>query len=110
MTIDITEIVKYVIGICVLLVTSVLLPLIRKKTTAEKEKVIKDLIAIAVTAAEQIYKDPGSGQVKKDFVIAWLMERGINLDGDQLDAMIEAAVYDLTHIDASNKIPGKEDL
>ena len=98
--IDITEIVKLLFGLCTLLITGVLFPLIKNKLSTDKQEMIKALVTIAVTAAEQMYKDPGCGQKKKEYVITWLKERGVNLDGDKLDAMIEAAVYELTHLKA----------
>ena len=98
MVIDITKIVEMLIGLCVMLITGVLFPWLKTKISADKEASIKALVSIAVTAAEQIYSDPKMGQKKKEYVIAWLAERGVKLDGEKLDAMIEAAVYELTHI------------
>ena len=50
---------------------------------------------IAVSAAEQIFKGSGRGEEKKQYVIAWLKERGFTVDENELDALIEAAVYEL---------------
>ena len=50
---------------------------------------------IAVSAAEQIFKGSGRGEEKKQYVIAWLKERGFTVDEAELDALIEAAVYEL---------------
>lgn len=52
---------------------------------------------IAVTAAEQIYTGSGRGEEKKAYVLNWLQEHGITVDAEKLDALIEAAVYDLTN-------------
>ena len=50
---------------------------------------------IAVAAAEQIYVGSGRGEEKKAYVIDWLRSHGITVDEEKLDALIEAAVYEL---------------
>ena len=51
---------------------------------------------IAVSAAEQIYTGSGRGEEKKAYVLEWLRSHGVTVDDEKLDAMIEAAVYELT--------------
>ena len=51
---------------------------------------------IAVAAAEQIYTGSGRGEEKKAYVLEWLRAHGITVDDEKLDAMIEAAVYELS--------------
>ena len=63
--------------------------------TAQQQAEINGWVRIAVSAAEQIYVGSGRGQEKKAYVINWLAEHGVTLDETRLDAMIEAAVYDL---------------
>lgn len=70
---------------------------IKSKTTTEQQKEINAWVKIAVTAAEQIYKGQGRGEEKKEYVLAWLREHGVTVDDKKLDAMIEAAVYELTN-------------
>ena len=38
-----------------------------------------------------------SREEKKAYVLNWLAEHGITLDEDRIDALIEAAVYELNH-------------
>lgn len=65
---------------------------------AEKlDRVIK-LVAIAVKAAEQIYNQSGMGEQKKQWVIKWLQDRGIRMDFDALEALIEAEVQKLNKL------------
>lgn len=97
-TIDITKVVELLVGLCSVLITTVLIPWLKTKLSAEQEAATMTLITLAVTAAEQVYSDPQMGQEKKEFVIDWLAKRGVKLDGEKLDTMIEAAVYELTHI------------
>ena len=68
---------------------------IKSKTTAEQQKEINAWVKIAVSAAEQIYTGSGRGEEKKEYVINWLREHGITVDEAKLDALIEAAVYEL---------------
>ena len=96
MTFDITPIVEAVAAALCAVVTCVLVPYIKSKTTAEQQKEINAWVKIAVAAAEQIYKGQGRGEEKKEYVLAWLREHGVTVDEAKLDAMIEAAVYDLS--------------
>ena len=97
MTFDITPIVEAVAAVLCAVVTCVLVPYIKSKTTTEQQKEINAWVKIAVTAAEQIYKGQGRGEEKKEYVLAWLREHGVTVDDKKLDAMIEAAVYELTN-------------
>lgn len=80
------------------LVTSVLIPYIKKKTTAADYDRISNWVTIAVAAAQQIYKASGSGVLRKEYVIAFLKQQGVTLTEAQLDALIEAAVFELNQI------------
>lgn len=97
MTIDITPIIEAVIALAGVVVSCVLIPYIKSKTTAEQQKEINAWVKIAVSAAEQIYVGSGRGEEKKAYVIKWLRDRGITVDEAKLDALIEAAVYELTN-------------
>ena len=94
---DVTEIVKLIITLVGLIITGFLIPYMRSKISMQNQELINDLVKIAVTAAEQIYRGSGRGKEKKEYVIKWLEERNIKVDADKIDAMIEAAVYELTH-------------
>ena len=48
-----------------------------------------------MTAAEQVFTGAGRGDEKKAYVIDWLRSHGITVDEEKLDALIEAAVYEL---------------
>ena len=97
MNIDITPIIEALRDLFAVVVIAVLIPWIKSKTTTEQQKEINEWVKIAVTAAEQIYKGHDRGEEKKAYVIEWLREHGITVDADKLDAMIEAAVYELTN-------------
>lgn len=97
MTFDITPIIEAVIALAGVVVSCVLIPYIKSKTTAEQQKEINAWVKIAVSAAEQIYVGSGRGEEKKAYVIKWLREHGVTVDEAKLDALIEAAVYELTN-------------
>lgn len=97
MTIDITPIIEAVIALAGVIVSCVLIPYIKSKTTTEQQKEINAWVKIAVAAAEQIYVGSGRGEEKKAYVINWLREHGVTVDEAKLDALIEAAVYELTN-------------
>lgn len=95
MSFDITPIVEAVVAIVCAVVTCVLIPYIKSITTTEQQAEINAWVKIAVSAAEQIYAGSGRGEEKKAYVIEWLRSHGVTLDTEKLDAMIEAAVYEL---------------
>lgn len=92
---DITPIIEAVAALIGVIITCVLIPYIKSKTTTEQQKEINAWVKIAVSAAEQLFTGSGRGEEKKAYVIAWLKERGVTVDEAELDALIEAAVYEL---------------
>ena len=95
MEFDITPILEAVFTVVTLLITTFLVPYLKSKFSAQKQAEINQWVKIAVTAAEQIYQGSNLGEEKKQYVIAWLSARNIKYDSDKIDAMIEAAVYEL---------------
>ena len=95
--IDITPIIQAVITLIGVVLTSLVVPLIRSKTTAAQQEEINGWVRVAVAAAEQLYKGQGRGPEKLAYVRDWLAKQGITMDTDKLESMIEAAVYELTN-------------
>ena len=93
--IDITSIVNAVIGLLAAVVSTFLVPWIKGKVEAQKLEKIMDWVTIAVSAAEQIYNESGMGEKKKQYVLDFLEDKGLTVDINSVDAMIEAAVYGL---------------
>lgn len=93
---DITTIIEAVIALVISVVTAVVIPFIRSKTTERQRENINGWVKIAVAAAEQLYKGSGRGAEKKDYVVTWLESFGVTVDDERLDVLIEAAVYELT--------------
>jgi len=92
---DITPIIEALFALIAALITAVVIPYIKSKTTAQQQAEIYAWVEIAVSAAEQIYTGSGRGEEKKAYVVEWLTKRNIKVDSEKLDAMIESAVYDL---------------
>lgn len=92
-------ILKLVISVCAALITAYAVPYLKTlKNDARYERML-DMVALAVRAAEQTITGSGQGAVKKaeviKFVSEWLYGKGINITEDELDQLIEAAVYSM---------------
>ncbi len=83
MNIDI--IVKVIIPILGVIITYLIVPFIRQKTTKEQRENIYFWVRVAVQAAEMIYKEKGQGKLKKEYVIDFLVSKGINITIQELD-------------------------
>lgn len=92
---DITPIVEAIIALVGAIVSAILIPYIKSKTSKEQQDEIEQWVKIAVAAAEQIYAGSGRGEEKKAYVLDWLTSHGLKVDEKKLDALIEAAVYGL---------------
>lgn len=92
---DITTIVQAVFALLAAIITAIVVPWIKSKTTAEQQREINAWTRIAVTAAEQIYGGSNRGPEKKKYVLNWLRAHGITVDEAQLNALIESAVYNM---------------
>lgn len=97
MTFDMTPVVQAAPALLGTVITCFVVPYIKSKTTTEQQKQINAWVKIAVSAAEQIYAGSGRGEEKKAYVLKWLADHGIIVDADKIDAMIEAAVYELNN-------------
>jgi LL-H family phage holin len=89
------QIIKLLITIAGLAITYYLVPFLKKKVGEKKFDEIYNLVAIAVNAAEQIFNQPNMGEKKKEYVIKFLEEKGIDITDEQIDALIEAVVYEI---------------
>ena len=91
--------VKIAVAVCAALITAYVLPYLKALKEDAKWGTVIDMIEIAVRAAEQIIKGSGQGPAKKaevvKFVSEWLERNGIGMMEDELDQLIEAAVYQM---------------
>lgn len=92
---DITYlIVRCIVIILATIVSVYVIPYIKQKLTDAQYKDLLEIITIAVQAVEQTME---GGQVKKEevvkFVSVYLMNHKIDITPEQLDKLIESAVY-----------------
>lgn len=92
---DITPIIEAVVALIGAIVSAILIPYIKSRTSKEQQDEIAEWVKIAVAAAEQIYNGSGRGEEKKAYVLDWLTSHGLKVDEALLDGLIEAAVYEL---------------
>lgn len=97
--IDLTPIIEIIIALISMIITTLILPKVKKyldeKLSAEQRKNLSEFVKIAVGAAEQIYGSK-TGQQKKEYVVSYLLSKGIVFDIDEVTNMIENEVYKLT--------------
>lgn len=93
--IDITNIIILLIGLFGAVITALLIPLIRSKTTAAQFDKFLKWVKIGVGAAEMIYSGLKRGVEKKQYVKDFLRRRGYTYDEDAVEAALEAAVNEL---------------
>lgn len=91
---------KIVVSICSALIAAYLVPFIKAKLHEAKYSDLLMMVEIAVRAAEQTI-GAGKGSTKKDevmtFVMEWMHKAGIAISVEQLDQLIEAAVFNMNN-------------
>ena len=95
MTIDLTDVLRAIITLLVSIITVFVIPILKEKWGENKLQEISKWVAIAVQAAEQIFDGPGRGEQKKQYVIDFLNSKGFSIDTDEINNLIESAVYNL---------------
>lgn len=94
MEFDATGIFEAVLALIAALITGFLIPFIKSRTSEAQQETLMNWVAAAVAAAEQLYES-GEGEAKKQYVLDWLADCGIDVSGIDIDAIIEAAVYEI---------------
>ena len=91
---DYTFIFEFIITLLSTLVSCFLIPQLKNRLSKEKREKLLYWTEIAVKAAEQLYGSK-TGQQKKEYVVAFLLSKGIVFDIDEVTALIESEVYKL---------------
>ena len=90
----ISKVLELVVVIAVVWVTRYVIPWFKSNTVINENAILIDLVNAAVMYAEQTLT---GGQVKKEavmkFVLEQMAELGISITEDQVNALIEAAVF-----------------
>lgn len=92
---DITQIIELVVTLICSVLTAFVLPIIKDKLSQSKREKLKFWVDTAVKAAEQLYGEK-AGQQKKDYVVSFLLSKGIVFDIDEVTTLIESSVYQLS--------------
>lgn len=95
MKFNFTVIIEFIIALLSAVVTTFLIPYLKQRLSEEKQKKLLFWVQTAVKAAEQIYGSK-TGQQKKEYVVAFLLSKGVVFDVDEVTALIESEVYKLT--------------
>lgn len=103
---DITPIVQALIGICMLVVTGVIVPLGVRKLGADRVESVKEMFTMvyrwataACAAAEAIFRESGCGEEKREYVTRYITDMcaryGLSIDMDTIRQAIEQACREL---------------
>lgn len=93
---DITTLLEIAITIVSAILTGFLIPFVRSRLSAEKNEKLEFWIRTAFKAAEQLFKNSEkAGIKKKDWVVQFLLSKGLVFDVDEVTALIESEVYKL---------------
>lgn len=97
------EIIVAIIGLLGTIITVVLVPYIKAKTTKKQRENTYILISKAAEAAEQLFKniDP-TGEKRRGFIVDYLNEKGITVDEYDLLMYRESAVFWINKIKDEN--------
>lgn len=92
---DYTFIFELIITLISALISCFLIPQLKNRLSEEKREQLLYWTEVAVKAAEQLYGSK-TGQQKKEYVVSFLLSKGIVFDIDEVTALIESEVYRLT--------------
>lgn len=91
------SIIECVIAVLAMIITRYLIPWIKAQIENSQYKWIAEVVSDAVKYAEQTVRESGKGSVKKEMVESYIINqlqiRNITITDDQLNALIESAVY-----------------
>lgn len=94
MTFDWTVVIEIAVFALLCVVVAAVVPWIKERIGAERFNMLWKWVCTAVQAAEQLL-GAGKGEDKKKFVLELLAGQGVDVT-PEVDAMIEAAVMELT--------------
>lgn len=89
------QIITLLISVIGVVLTYFVVPWIKSKTTTSQLDMIKLWINIAVAAAEQMKAAGLITDDKKSYVVKFVRDKGVTITDQELDALIEAAVYEI---------------
>lgn len=77
-------------------IKNTIIPYFESKTTATQREIMYELVFRGVAAAEQLLKDiDPTGVKRKQYVIDYMLSKDKDIDMDDLNKLIEAAVLEI---------------
>ena len=97
--IDLTPVIQALITLASTVITIFVIPkltaFLRERLSVQEQEQLREWVKVAVTAAEQLYGSK-TGQQKKEYVVSFLLSKGLVVYVDEITALIESEVYKLT--------------
>lgn len=93
---NITDILVAVVNLALVVLVAVLIPMLKNRIGAENMDSFLRWVEIGVAAAEQIFADT-EGEKKKAYVLEYIESKGFEVNAEDVDNAIEAAVNKLHH-------------
>ena len=97
--IDLTPVIQALITLISTMITIFVIPkltaFLRERLSAQEQAQLAEWVKVAVMAAEQLYGSK-TGQQKKEYVVSFLLSKGLVVNVDEVTALIESEVYKLT--------------
>lgn len=91
---NLTNVIVAAILIVSMIITYVVVPWIKSKTTVQQRDDMLKWVEIGVAAAQQLYYNL-DGAKRKEYVRKFLADKGYNINTKEIDSAIEAAVLRL---------------
>lgn len=91
---NITPIVVSVIAVILAVLTYIVIPFIESKISAQDREDLLRWVEIGVAAAQQLYY-AADGSKRKQYVLEFLESKGYDVNTDEIDNALEAAVLKL---------------
>ena len=91
---ELTEIICAVITLLAAIITATVVPWLKKKMSVQERNELFKWVEIAVMAAQQLYHNL-DGNMRKEYVVRFLESKGYDVDTQEVDSAIEAAVLKL---------------
>lgn len=96
MTIDMTQVFLGVLGLITVIISSVIVPWIKSKTTVQQQDMIRTWATVAVYAAQQLFVNSDE---KKEYALQYvskmLEKYNIKLTANEVSTYIEGALKDI---------------
>lgn len=91
---ELTDIICAVITLLAAIMTATVVPWLKEKLSVQERNELFKWVEIAVMAAQQLYHNL-DGNMRKEYVVRFLESKGYDVDTQEVDNAIEAAVLKL---------------